>query len=128
MTTDNALMNRKMRVRTEISEADASDPTIESIFTDTKGCSYTEINVNGLTGLQVCTIRPFFYETVLTNSATINYVSRGAEITLSLANGDTCNIPGVNGRPIFVNVTDLTTGAVVNIDLAPGRVPPGLNI
>lgn len=128
MTTDNALMNRKNRIRPNITSADVSDPTVGSTFADTKGCSYVEINVNGLTGVQICKIRPFFYENVNNSGSKVNYVSCGAEMTLSLTSGDTCNVPGVNGRPVFIKVTELTGGATVNIDLAPGRVPPGLNI
>lgn len=128
MSTDNALINRKTRIRSALTLADSSDPTTSSTFTNTKGCSYVEVNVSGLTGVQVCKIRPFFYEIVDNSGTKVNYVSRGAEITLSLTAGDTCNIPGVNGRGIYIKVTDLTSGATVNIDLAPGRVPPGLNV
>lgn len=128
MSTDNALMNRKMRIRSGITVADATDPTTGSTFVSTKGCSYVEVNINGLDTGQTCKIRPYFYETVDNAGTKVNYVSRGAELTLSLAAGDTCNIPGVNGRGIYIKVTDLTTGATVNIDLAPGRVPPGLNV
>lgn len=128
MTTDNSLVNRKNRIRSSITVADSSDPTVNSTYANTKGCSYIEVSINGLSGLQICKIRPFFYETVNNSGTILNYVSRGAELTLSLAYGDTCNIPGVNGRPVYIKVTELTSGATVNIDLAPGRVPPGFNI
>lgn len=128
MTTDNALMNRKVRIRSAITAADASDPTVASTFLETKGCSYIEINVNGLTGSQVCTVRSFFYETVDSSGTKVNYVSRGAEFNLSLPLGDTFNLPGVNGRPVYIKVESLTSGANINIDVAPGRVPPGLNV
>lgn len=128
MTTDNALTNRKARIRTGLTVADSSDPTTASTFIETKGCSYIELNINGLTGGQSCKIRPFFLETVNNSGTKLNYVSRGAEISLSLTIGDTCNIPGVNGRPIYIKLTEVLGGATVNIDLAPGRVPPGLNV
>ncbi|MEW5820331.1 MAG: hypothetical protein AB1782_09085 [Cyanobacteriota bacterium] len=128
MTTDNALMNRKTRIRSGITTADVSDPTTSSNFIETKGCSYVEITVNGLSGIQECTIRTFFYETVNNSGSKLNYVSRGAALALSLEKGNTCNIPGVNGRPVYIKLEALTSGATVNIDLAPGRVPPGLNV
>jgi cell wall assembly regulator SMI1 len=127
MTTDNALMNRKTRVRSSITSADTSEPAMISNFTQTKGCSYVELSLNGLTGAQISKIRPLFYEIVNNAGTMINYVSHGAEIQLSLTDGDTCNIPGVNGRPIYIKVTEITAGATINIDLAPGRVPPGIN-
>lgn len=128
MTTDYALINRKARVRSGVTTADATDPTTSSTYTNTKGCSYIEININGLTGLQVCKIRPYFYEIVDNSGTQINYISFGAEIETSLEKGVTCNIPGVNGRPVYIKVTELTAGSTVDIDIAPGRVPPGLNI
>lgn len=128
MTTDNALQNRKVRIRSALTVADASDPTIASTFLETKGCSYIEINVNGLTGSQVCSVRPFFYETVDNAGTKVNYLSRAAEFTLSLNLGDTFNLPGVNGRPVYIKVETLTAGSTINIDVAPGRVPPGLNV
>lgn len=128
MTTDNSLMNRKKRVRTAITTADATDPLITANFLNTKGCSYIELTVNGLTGSQEATIRLFFLEKVDNSGTTLTYVSRGAALTLSLDAGETCNIPGVNGRPVFIKVEALTAGANINIDAAPGSVPPGLNV
>jgi hypothetical protein len=128
MTTDYALINRKVRIRTNITTADSSAPGCEDDFVLTKGCSYIEVNVNGLSGSEKAKIRPYFLETVDNSVSMENYVSCGAELELSLTNGNTCNISGVNGRPVYIMVTELTGGASINIDLAPGRVPPGLNI
>lgn len=128
MTTDNALVNRKSRIRASITAVDSVDPTVASTFVETKGCSYIEINVNGLTASQSCSVRPFFYETVDNAGTKVNYISRGAQFTLSLALGDTFNLPGVNGRPVYIKVETLTAGSTINIDVAPGRVPPGLNV
>ncbi|MGD9580681.1 MAG: hypothetical protein AB7V50_04870 [Vampirovibrionia bacterium] len=128
MTTDNALINRKQRFRSAITAADSSDPTVASTFITTKGCSYIEININGLSSSQTCTVRPFFFETVDNSGAMINYISRGAEFSLSLTSGDTFNLPGVNGRPVYIKVESLTAGSNINIDVACGRVPPGLNV
>lgn len=128
MTIDNSLMNRKTRVRSSVTIADVADPLVSADFLNTKGCSYLELTINGLTGLEEVTIRPFFLETVNNSGTSETYVSRGASIALSKDNGETCNIPGVNGRPVFIKVDSLTGGANINIDAAPGRVPPGLNV
>lgn len=128
MTTTNALTNRKARIRADITAADGTDPTTASTFIETKGCSYVELNVAGLTGVEVCKVRPYFLENVDNGGTAVKYVSCGSEITLSLAAGTTCNIAGVNGRPVFIKVTELTAAATVSIDLGAGRVPPGMNV